>query len=167
MIKRVISVGVYALSLMLGLTIVVRAVSHVVTYTVQQDTIIQQKGVAAYNRAKCARFTLPSGCTSAQLASVCLPKSMCEAANINPSSTACAAFSTINYESCLIYTTDLAGQDAMFQEMMNRGLVETFLASKSHESDDFKNAFKNGSTTQQQNSCLALGLPANCQGPGE
>jgi hypothetical protein len=145
---------------------VVLAVAHTITYTAQQDSMIQQRIISAYNRQHCAKFGRPTGCSSADLvASGCVVKDMCDVLGLNPASSACIATDGLNVESCVIYAATLAGQDALMPELLNQNYVSIYSQSIAQSEQDYKTAFDTATLTQQQAACTAIGLPANCDGP--
>jgi hypothetical protein len=145
---------------------VVFAAAHTITYTTQQDSMIQGRVISAYNRAHCAQFGKPVGCTSADLvASGCLVKDMCKALGLNPASSACTATVGMNVESCTIFPQTLAGQDLLMPELLNQDYVRVYSQSIAQSEQDYKTAFDTAPPASQQAACTAIGLPANCDGP--
>jgi hypothetical protein len=146
--------------------LVVLAAAHTITYTTQQDSMIQTRIVGGYNRQHCAKFGRPSTCTSADLvASGCVVKDMCDVLGLNPASSACVATDGMNVESCVIYAATLAGQDALMIELLNQNYVSVYQQSIAQSEQDYKTAFDTATLSQQQAACTAIGLPANCDGP--
>lgn len=144
---------------------VVYAVVHSLNYTAAQDTIITTKVVPAYNRQHCANYGKPSGCSSANLVTGgCVVKNVCQALGL-PASTACTNLSTLNVESCVIYTLDNTGEDAMLQETANQDLVRIYQSGQAYSSIDFRTGFKAASQGNQDSACTAVGLSASCDGP--
>jgi len=144
---------------------VVFAVAHTVNFTAAQDTAIENKLIPAYNRMHCARYGRPTGCTSANLvASGCVVVNACTALGL-PAGTACTTMSTLNVESCVIYTADATGEDAMLQELLNQKLVDTYNAARSQAGSDFKAGFAAASGANQSAACVAAGQATTCDGP--
>ena len=143
----------------------VYAVVHSLNYTTAQDTIITTKVIPAYNRQHCATWGRASGCSSANLVTGgCVVKTVCQAIGL-PAGTACTTLSTINVESCVIYTADATGEDAMLQEIANQHLVSVYQGGQAFAAVDFRTGFKAANQTNQDNACTAVGQSAGCDGP--
>jgi hypothetical protein len=165
-IIRAAGLALAAIGVLAIIPSVILAVAHSVNYTAGQDTLIQSRLVPAYNRAHCAKFGRPAGCSSANLVSSgCVTVSLCSAIGLPPASAACTTLSGLNVESCVIYTTDTTGEDALLQELLSQDFARVYLDSKNQSRTDFINAFAAGTGTQQNNSCTAIGLASGCDGP--
>lgn len=141
------------------------AVNHILAFTAAQDTIIVAKVIPAYNRQHCSLWGRASGCTSANLVTGgCVVKNVCQAIGL-PAGTPCTNLSTLNVESCVIYTADATGEDLMLQELANKDLVSTYMGGQSFAGSDFRSGFRAASQANQDAACVAAGLAAGCDGP--
>lgn len=160
-----IFLSLLALGIIVYISPKVYAVVHSLNYTAAQDTIIQNQVITAYNRAHCQVWGKASGCSSANLVSGgCVVKNACQAIGL-PAGTACTTLSTLNVESCVIYTVDTTGEDAMLQETANQKLVAIYDAGRSYGSVDFKAGFTAASQGNKDTACTAAGQATGCPGP--
>jgi len=122
-------------------------------YTADQSQRTRDKYIPRYNKAHCEQFRLPKTCTSADLvAAGCVVK-------VYKSNKTGLAYVI---DSCTIFTTNGAGEEAYLQETKNQELAATNEGQASSDSDDFCVAFKAKTNSEQNAICASLSLPNGC-----
>ena len=136
------------------MTLPVSAGNSTLTYTAAQSTQIQNRLIPKYNAEHCAQFALPSTCTSSDLTTA-----GCVARTVR----------TLVLDSCTIFTSNAAGEQAFLQETANNGLIYVFNRLIRNENDSYNAAecarWRALSGPQQQTECTLRGLSSTCEGP--
>jgi hypothetical protein len=123
--------------------------SSTITYTAPQSTYIRGTIIPAINRHLCYSFLLPATCTSAEVVSAgCTVK----------------VVKGVTTESCTIFTSDAAGEQALLQEQSNKSLAALMSL---YDNTVFRAACQGADIQTQNRLCSVLGLPAGCQACGE
>jgi hypothetical protein len=118
-----------------------------IAHTTAQSNVIQGTLIPTHNRTHCTSFGLPGTCTSAQLVTAgCTVKT----------------FKTVTIESCVIFTSDAAGEAAFLQEFVDQKLVDGFNQQLAEDVNLSCAAFKAASTANQNSACTAVGRPTGC-----
>lgn len=123
------------------------AAAFTVNFTAAQDTQLQTKMIPLVNTAKCAGRGLASNCTSA---------------NLVTAGCVAVAFPTVGYNTCTIYTLDVAGETAFLQDELNARLMDRFTQLNVVNTISFSTACKALTLTQQNTLCTDAGLASGC-----
>jgi hypothetical protein len=127
----------------------VDAGSSTITYTTPQSTYIRGTIIPAVNKHLCYSFLLPATCTTADVAAAgCVPKTV----------------KGVTTDSCTIFASDAAGEQALLQEQSNKSLAALMSL---YDNTVFRAACQGADIQTQNQLCSVLGLPAGCQACGE
>jgi hypothetical protein len=143
-----------AVAVALGMTLPGEAGNSTLVYTTAQSLAIRNRLIPKYNRDHCAQFALPPACTSAELVTA---------------GCAVVTIRTLVLDSCTIFPSNAAGEEAFLQEIANKGAMQVFNDLIRQENLQFNSAacieWRAMTTQQRQDRCTALGQPTDCEGP--
>lgn len=154
---RLRSLSLIVLAVAVGLALaggVVLAGSSSLVYTAGQSTAIQTQLIPKYNAEHCSRFGQSIGCNTSELVS---------------GGCTVQTFKTIVQDSCVIFTSDVAGEALFLKEVANIGLITVNNRLISSDIANYQNAecvrFKALSVANQNSECTLRGLATGCAGP--